>query len=187
MLSYGAGIALCTVLALSEVRRAAQVGLPRERQRDRPWGGAAAGGRRSVLPALSPQAARGEAAGCSANLTERRVAARSAWLRWSAAARDCSFNLTGRSEDGRPAGCRPASAGNGSYGCTVRDLEAGTWYHLRIEPLADGETANVTLRTGKALPKASLAGWKGGLAGDERVLPLLSPSSCLPVQCFQKQ
>uniref|UniRef100_A0A803YNZ0 protein-tyrosine-phosphatase n=1 Tax=Meleagris gallopavo TaxID=9103 RepID=A0A803YNZ0_MELGA len=27
------------------------------------------------------------------------------------------------------------------------DLEAGTWYHLRIEPLADGEAANVTLQT----------------------------------------
>uniref|UniRef100_A0A8C9G5B3 protein-tyrosine-phosphatase n=1 Tax=Pavo cristatus TaxID=9049 RepID=A0A8C9G5B3_PAVCR len=141
MLSYGAGLALCTVLALSEVRGAAQVGF--------------------------------------ANLTERRVAARSAWLRWSAAAHACNFNLTGRSEDGRPAGCRPASAGNGSYGCTVRDLEAGTWYYLRIEPLADGEAANVTLQTGKPLPKASPAGWKGGLAGGERVLPLLSPSSCL--------
>uniref|UniRef100_A0A8C9G8D4 protein-tyrosine-phosphatase n=1 Tax=Pavo cristatus TaxID=9049 RepID=A0A8C9G8D4_PAVCR len=151
MLSYGAGLALCTVLALSEVRGAAQVGLPRGR----------------------------------ANLTERRVAARSAWLRWSAAAHACNFNLTGRSEDGRPAGCRPASAGNGSYGCTVRDLEAGTWYYLRIEPLADGEAANVTLQTGKPLPKASPAGWKGGLAGGERVLPLLSPSSCLPINIYR--
>lgn len=187
MLSYGAGLALCTVLALSEVRRAAKVGLPRGRQRGQPGGGTAADGCRSALPALSPQAARGEAAGCSANLTERRVAARSAWLRWSAAAHACNFNLTGRSEDGRPAGCRPASAGNGSYGCTVRDLEAGTWYHLRIEPLADGEAANVTLQTGKPLPKASPALWKGGLAGGEPVLLLLSPSSFPPAQCFQKE
>uniref|UniRef100_A0A8C4V0L0 protein-tyrosine-phosphatase n=1 Tax=Falco tinnunculus TaxID=100819 RepID=A0A8C4V0L0_FALTI len=94
-----------------------------------------------------PQAAPGEAAGCSANLTERRVAGQSVRLRWGAAGRACNFSLSGRSEDGAAAGCQPAPAGNGSYGCTLRGLQAGTRYHLRIEPLADGEAVNISLRT----------------------------------------
>uniref|UniRef100_A0A8C6NAY9 protein-tyrosine-phosphatase n=1 Tax=Melopsittacus undulatus TaxID=13146 RepID=A0A8C6NAY9_MELUD len=82
------------------------------------------------------QAVPGEAAGCSANLTERRVAGQSVRLRWDAADRACNFSLSGRSEDGEAVGCQPTPTGNGSYGCTVRGLEAGTWYLLRIEPLA---------------------------------------------------
>uniref|UniRef100_A0A8C4V4W5 protein-tyrosine-phosphatase n=1 Tax=Falco tinnunculus TaxID=100819 RepID=A0A8C4V4W5_FALTI len=83
----------------------------------------------------------------SANLTERRVAGQSVRLRWGAAGRACNFSLSGRSEDGAAAGCQPAPAGNGSYGCTLRGLQAGTRYHLRIEPLADGEAVNISLRT----------------------------------------
>uniref|UniRef100_A0A8C3J8H9 protein-tyrosine-phosphatase n=1 Tax=Calidris pygmaea TaxID=425635 RepID=A0A8C3J8H9_9CHAR len=85
--------------------------------------------------------------GCSANLTEQRVAGQSLRLRWDAAGRPCNFSLSGRSEDGEAAGCQPAPAGNGSYGCSLRGLQAGTWYHLRIEPLPDGEPLNVSLRT----------------------------------------
>ncbi|GAB0176337.1 receptor-type tyrosine-protein phosphatase beta [Grus japonensis] len=110
MLSYGAGFALWTALALTK-------------------------------------AAPGEAAGCSANLTERRVAGQSVQLRWGAAGRACNFSLTGRSEDGEATGCQPAPTGNGSYGCILRGLEAGTWYHLRIEPLADGEAVNISVQT----------------------------------------
>ncbi|XP_054688702.1 receptor-type tyrosine-protein phosphatase beta isoform X3 [Grus americana] len=93
------------------------------------------------------EAAPGEAAGCSANLTERRVAGQSVQLRWGAAGRACNFSLTGRSEDGEATGCQPAPTGNGSYGCILRGLEAGTWYHLRIEPLADGEAVNISVQT----------------------------------------
>ncbi|PKU47797.1 receptor-type tyrosine-protein phosphatase beta [Limosa lapponica baueri] len=95
------------------------------------------------------EAAPGEAAGpgCSANLTEQRVAGQSLRLRWDAAGRACNFSLSGRSEDGEAAGCQPAPTGNGSYGCSLRGLEAGTWYHLRIEPLADGEPLNISLQT----------------------------------------
>ncbi|KAM9634747.1 receptor-type tyrosine-protein phosphatase beta isoform 6-T6 [Morphnus guianensis] len=110
MLSYGAGFALWTALALTK-------------------------------------AAPGEAAGCSANLTERRVAGQSVRLRWGAAGRACNFSLSGRSEDGEAAGCQPAPTGNGSYGCTLRGLEAGTWYQLRIEPFADGEAVNISVQT----------------------------------------
>ncbi|XP_075602815.1 receptor-type tyrosine-protein phosphatase beta isoform X1 [Balearica regulorum gibbericeps] len=93
------------------------------------------------------EAAPGEAAGCSANLTERRVAGQSVQLRWGAVGRACNFSLTGRSEDGEATGCQPAPTGNGSYGCILRGLEAGTWYHLRIEPLADGEAVNISVQT----------------------------------------
>ncbi|KAM9634746.1 receptor-type tyrosine-protein phosphatase beta isoform 5-T5 [Morphnus guianensis] len=93
------------------------------------------------------EAAPGEAAGCSANLTERRVAGQSVRLRWGAAGRACNFSLSGRSEDGEAAGCQPAPTGNGSYGCTLRGLEAGTWYQLRIEPFADGEAVNISVQT----------------------------------------
>lgn len=60
----------------------------------------------------------------------------------------CNFSLSGRSEDGEAAGCQPAPAGNRTYGCTLRGLEAGTWYHLRIQPLAGGEALNISLQTG---------------------------------------
>ncbi|XP_074429313.1 receptor-type tyrosine-protein phosphatase beta isoform X3 [Larus michahellis] len=95
------------------------------------------------------EAAPGEAAGpgCIANLTERRVAGQSLRLRWDAAGRACNFSLSGRSEDGEAAGCQPAPAGNGSYGCSLRGLQAGTWYHLRIEPLDGGEAVNISLQT----------------------------------------
>ncbi|CAM9997386.1 unnamed protein product [Bubo scandiacus] len=93
------------------------------------------------------EAAPGEAAGCSANLTERHVAGQSVRLRWSAAGRACNFSLSGSSEDGEAAGCQPAPTGNGSYGCTLRGLEAGTWYRLRVQPLADGEAVNISVRT----------------------------------------
>uniref|UniRef100_A0A672TKI9 protein-tyrosine-phosphatase n=1 Tax=Strigops habroptila TaxID=2489341 RepID=A0A672TKI9_STRHB len=83
----------------------------------------------------------------SANLTERRVAGQSVRLRWDAAGRACNYSLSARSEDGETAGCQPAPTGNGSYGCTLRGLEAGTWYLLRIEPLAGGEAVNISVQT----------------------------------------
>ncbi|XP_068046304.1 receptor-type tyrosine-protein phosphatase beta isoform X1 [Anomalospiza imberbis] len=98
------------------------------------------------------EAAPGQAAGCSANLTERSVAGQSVRLRWGAAGRACNFSLSGRSEDGQAAGCQPAPEGNGTYGCTLRGLEAGTWYHLRIEPLAGGEALNISLQTDPSPP-----------------------------------
>uniref|UniRef100_A0A8C3J3V2 protein-tyrosine-phosphatase n=1 Tax=Calidris pygmaea TaxID=425635 RepID=A0A8C3J3V2_9CHAR len=123
-------------------------------RRGRGWEGSPGGRRRCPAAPpepspLSPQAAPGETAGpgCSANLTEQRVAGQSLRLRWDAAGRPCNFSLSGRSEDGEAAGCQPAPAGNGSYGCSLRGLQAGTWYHLRIEPLPDGEPLNVSLRT----------------------------------------
>uniref|UniRef100_A0A672TJX0 protein-tyrosine-phosphatase n=1 Tax=Strigops habroptila TaxID=2489341 RepID=A0A672TJX0_STRHB len=82
-----------------------------------------------------------------ANLTERRVAGQSVRLRWDAAGRACNYSLSARSEDGETAGCQPAPTGNGSYGCTLRGLEAGTWYLLRIEPLAGGEAVNISVQT----------------------------------------
>ncbi|XP_027535511.1 receptor-type tyrosine-protein phosphatase beta isoform X2 [Neopelma chrysocephalum] len=92
------------------------------------------------------EAALGQA-GCSANLTEQRVFGQSVRLRWGAAGRACNFSLSGRSEDGEAAGCQPAHAGNGTYDCTLRGLEAGTWYHLHIEPLAGGEALNISVQT----------------------------------------
>ncbi|XP_027749054.1 receptor-type tyrosine-protein phosphatase beta isoform X2 [Empidonax traillii] len=88
-----------------------------------------------------------EQAGCSANLTERRVFGQSVRLRWGAAGSACNFSLSGRSEDGEVAGCLPAPAGNGTYGCTLQGLQAGTWYHLRIEPLSGGEALNISMQT----------------------------------------
>ncbi|XP_064511733.1 receptor-type tyrosine-protein phosphatase beta isoform X4 [Pseudopipra pipra] len=92
------------------------------------------------------EAALGQA-GCSANLTERRVFGQSVRLRWGAAGRACNFSLSGRSEDGEATGCQPAHAGNGTYDCTLRGLEAGTWYHLHIEPLSGGEALNISVQT----------------------------------------
>ncbi|XP_017688299.1 PREDICTED: receptor-type tyrosine-protein phosphatase beta isoform X2 [Lepidothrix coronata] len=92
------------------------------------------------------EAALGQA-GCSANLTERRVFGQSVRLRWGAVGRACNFSLSGRSEDGEAAGCQPAHAGNGTYDCTLRGLEAGTWYHLHIEPLSGGEALNISVQT----------------------------------------
>ncbi|XP_032544129.1 receptor-type tyrosine-protein phosphatase beta isoform X2 [Chiroxiphia lanceolata] len=92
------------------------------------------------------EAALGQA-GCSANLTEQRVFGQSVRLRWDAAGRACNFSLSGRSEDGEAAGCQPAHAGNGTYDCTLRGLEAGTWYHLHIEPLSGGEALNISVQT----------------------------------------
>ncbi|XP_027515330.1 receptor-type tyrosine-protein phosphatase beta isoform X2 [Corapipo altera] len=92
------------------------------------------------------EAALGQA-GCSANLTEQRVFGQSVRLRWSAAGRACNFSLSGRSEDGEAAGCQPAHAGNGTYDCTLRGLEAGTWYHLHIEPFSGGEALNISVQT----------------------------------------
>lgn len=158
MLSHGAGLALCVALALSEVKRG--------------WGGGVrGGGQRSagrlraapppppphrVPLAFSPQAALGEAAGCSANLTEQRVAGQGAWLRWRARGAACNFSLSGHSEDGLPAACLPARSSDGSYGCSLQGLEAGTWYHLRIQPLAGGEHTAVSLQTGRARGR----GWR---------------------------
>lgn len=96
----------------------------------------------------SPQAAPGQQAGCSANLTEQSVAGQSVRLRWGAAGRACNFSLSGRSEDGQAAGCQPGPADNGTYGCTLHGLEAGTRYHLRIQPLAGGDALNISLQTG---------------------------------------
>ncbi|XP_054034289.1 receptor-type tyrosine-protein phosphatase beta [Dryobates pubescens] len=98
------------------------------------------------------EAAPGAPGGCRANVTEQFVAGQSVRLRWGAAGSACNFSLTGRSEEGQAAGCQPAAAGNGSYGCTLRDLEAGTWYHLRIESLADGEVVNVSVLTDPSPP-----------------------------------
>uniref|UniRef100_A0A8C5TZY7 protein-tyrosine-phosphatase n=1 Tax=Malurus cyaneus samueli TaxID=2593467 RepID=A0A8C5TZY7_9PASS len=95
----------------------------------------------------SPHGPPGQEAGCSANLTERSVVGQIVRLRWGAAGRACNFSVSGRSEDGEAAGCQPAPAGNGTYGCTLRGLQAGTWYHLRIEPLAAGEALNISVRT----------------------------------------
>lgn len=112
-----------------------------------------------------PQAAPGQEAACSANLTELSVAGQSVRLRWSAAGRACNFSLSGRSEDGEAAGCQPAPEGNRTFGCTLRHLEAGTWYHLRIEPLPAGEPLNISLQTGT-----------GRCAGLFLSLPLLRPA-----------
>uniref|UniRef100_A0A8B9SG66 Protein tyrosine phosphatase receptor type B n=1 Tax=Anas platyrhynchos TaxID=8839 RepID=A0A8B9SG66_ANAPL len=98
-------------------------------------------------PSTTEEAALGEAAGCSANLTEQRVAGQGAWLRWRARGAACNFSLSGHSEDGLPAACLPARSSDGSYGCSLQGLEAGTWYHLRIQPLAGGEHTAVSLQT----------------------------------------
>lgn len=185
MLSYGAGFALWTALALTKVSGVCGGGRCEGRPSQvpaKPGNGGSGGGQASLprtgtarsgervweaIPGagvsrrlsqgfsplslrLSPQAAPGEAAGsgCSANLTEGRVAGQSVRLRWGAAGPACNFSLSGRSEDGEAAGCQPAPTGNGSYGCSLRGLEAGTWYHLRIEPLAGGEAVNISVQTG---------------------------------------
>ncbi|XP_053914045.1 receptor-type tyrosine-protein phosphatase beta isoform X3 [Cuculus canorus] len=93
------------------------------------------------------EAAPREAAGCLASLMEREVSGQSVRLRWGAAGPACNFSVAGSSEDGEAAGCQPSPAGNGSFGCTLRGLSAGTWYQLRIEPLAGGEAVNISLRT----------------------------------------
>uniref|UniRef100_A0A8B9U7H4 Ricin B lectin domain-containing protein n=1 Tax=Anas zonorhyncha TaxID=75864 RepID=A0A8B9U7H4_9AVES len=107
-------------------------------------------------PSTTEEAALGEAAGCSANLTEQRVAGQGAWLRWRARGAACNFSLSGHSEDGLPAACLPARSSDGSYGCSLQGLEAGTWYHLRIQPLAGGEHTAVSLQTGRARGR----GWR---------------------------
>lgn len=181
MLSYGAGFALWTALALTKVSGREEGGgagsplagrrrawdtragsLRTGTARGRGWGLSPGHRRVSQSSPRSPQAAPGQAAGCSANLTERSVAGQSVRLRWGAAGRACNFSLSGRSEDGEAAGCQPAPQGNGTYGCTLRGLEAGTWYHLRIEPLAGGEPLNISVQTGKG---AGTAGARGGMLG----------------------
>lgn len=181
MLSYGAGFALWTALALTKVSGREEGGGVGSSLagRKRAWGtragsprsGTARGRGWGLSPGIlavsqssprSPQAAPEQAAGCSANLTERSVAGQSVRLRWGAAGRACNFSLSGRSEDGEAAGCQPAPADNGTYGCTLRGLEAGTWYHLRIEPLAGGEALNISLQTGRG---AGAAGALGGTRG----------------------
>lgn len=192
MLSYGAGFALWTALALTKVSgglcgsRSSEVPAEpggRSTQRGRGWEVSPGGVRRLAEPGaslrvflpFSPQAAPGEAAGCSANLTERRVAGQSVRLRWGAAGSACNFSLSGRSEDGEAVGCQPAPAGNGSYGCSLQGLEAGTWYHLRIEPLADGEAVNISVQTGTG---GAGHGRCSGAGRDARLflpVPLLQP------------
>lgn len=156
--------------------------MPRRRhsaQRGRGWGLSPGGRRRLAEPGgsqsfpRSPQAAPGEAAGCSANLTERRVTGQSVRLRWGAAGRACNFSLTGHSEDGEAAGCQPAPTGNGSYGCTLRGLEAGTRYQLRVEPLADGEAVSISVQTGRGGGRGRCSGRDAGLLLPD---PLLRPA-----------
>ncbi|XP_071408325.1 receptor-type tyrosine-protein phosphatase beta isoform X1 [Pithys albifrons albifrons] len=93
------------------------------------------------------EAAPGPPPGCSARLTERREAAQSVRLRWGAEGPACNFSLSGSAEDGTTVGCQPGPAGNGTYGCTLRGLQPGTWYRLRIEPLAGGDTLNISVQT----------------------------------------
>lgn len=183
MLSYGAGFALWTALALTKVSGCGRwCGVAARRSQPSPRAQHALGtgceGLRGERPAgtggwRSPaglselsrcsQAVPGEAAGCSANLTERRVAGQSVRLRWDAAGRACNFSLSGVSEDGEAVDCQPAPTGNGSYGCTVRGLEAGTWYLLRIEPLAGGEAVNISVQTGMGGGRGRCSGRDPGL------------------------
>ncbi|KAJ7405698.1 Receptor-type tyrosine-protein phosphatase beta [Willisornis vidua] len=153
MLSYGAGFALWTALALTKVsggeegavRVAAERGETGLGPGPGPGLGRDIGG--SVSWARSPQAAPGQPPGCSARLTERREAAQSVRLRWGAEGPACNFSLSGSAEDGTAVGCQPGPAGNGTYGCTLRGLQPGTWYRLRIEPLAGGDTLNISVQT----------------------------------------
>lgn len=153
------------------------------RRRTATGGWRESGGSLRAFPRF-PQAAPGEAAGCNANLTERRVAGQSVRLRWEAAGRACNFSLSGRSEDGEAVGCQPAPTGNGSYGCTLRGLEAGTWYQLRIEPFADGEAVNISVQTGTGGGHGRCSGRDAGLLLPVPVLrPAVRGGRCICSDC----
>ncbi|XP_060050922.1 receptor-type tyrosine-protein phosphatase beta isoform X2 [Erinaceus europaeus] len=88
----------------------------------------------------------GEPVRCNFTLTESTVSNQSVSLQWRTSGSPCNFSLIYSSDTSGIAWCHPVQMDNTSYGCILKDLEAGIFYNFRIVSL-DGEERTVVLQT----------------------------------------
>ncbi|XP_012575988.1 PREDICTED: receptor-type tyrosine-protein phosphatase beta isoform X2 [Condylura cristata] len=88
----------------------------------------------------------GEPVRCNFTLTESRVSNQSVSLQWRSLGSHCNFSLIYSSDVSGVASCHPERIDNTTYGCDLKDLQAGTIYNFRIVSL-DGEERTVVLQT----------------------------------------
>ncbi|XP_037369891.1 receptor-type tyrosine-protein phosphatase beta isoform X2 [Talpa occidentalis] len=88
----------------------------------------------------------GEPVRCNFTLMESRVSNQSASLQWRTLGSHCNFSLIYSSDTSGVASCHPTRIDNTTYGCNLKDLQAGTIYNFRIVSL-DGEEKIGVLQT----------------------------------------
>ncbi|XP_015338496.1 receptor-type tyrosine-protein phosphatase beta isoform X2 [Marmota marmota marmota] len=87
-----------------------------------------------------------ESVRCNFTLTESRVSSLSVSIQWRTLGSPCNFSLIYSGDTSGPSWCHPIQIDNTTYGCTPKDLQAGTIYNFRIVSL-DGEERTVVLQT----------------------------------------